>query len=152
MGIHRERLAASRAHKRCIAGMKQAARSMGLQVPGPSDISPKIIGAQPLPFPVPPMLEEALGYRGSLRFVGLFHTIEAFPRAPFTRLAAPSEPNRPEDLSALVASFCDVNAVLLQKLTASRSELHSPPALGLHLTTQDASKLFVMLRPPNLLV
>jgi len=70
MGIHRERLAASRAHKRCIAGMKQAARSMGLQVPGPSDISPKIIGGQPLPFPVPPILEEALGYRGSLRFVG----------------------------------------------------------------------------------
>ena len=60
MGIHRERLAASRAHQRCIAGFKQAVRSMGLEVPGPSDISPKIIGAQPLPFPVPPVLEEAL--------------------------------------------------------------------------------------------
>ena len=66
MGIHRERLTAPRAHERCTAGMKEAAQSLGL----PSDISPKNIGAQALPFPVPPMLEEALGYRGSLRFVG----------------------------------------------------------------------------------
>ena len=69
MGIHSARLAASRAHRRCVAGIKLAVRRMGREIPGPGDISPRIVGAQPLSFPVPPMLEEALGYRGALRFV-----------------------------------------------------------------------------------
>ena len=69
MGIHSRRLAASRAHRRCVAGIKQAVLRVYGEIPCPKDISPKIVGAQPLQFRVPPMLEEALGYRGALRFV-----------------------------------------------------------------------------------
>jgi hypothetical protein len=71
MGSHSRRLAASRAHRRCVAGIRLAIRKTGREIPGPRDISPKIVGAQLLPVPIPPTLEEALGYRGALRFVAL---------------------------------------------------------------------------------
>jgi hypothetical protein len=63
------RLAASRAHQRCVAGIRMAIRRTGREIPDPRNVSPSMVGAEPLPFPVPPMLEEALGYRGALRFV-----------------------------------------------------------------------------------
>ena len=74
MGLHSERLAAKNAHRRCVTGAKLAfqklvLQKMGRKIPGPGDIRAEIVGAEPLPFPVPPMLEEALGYRGILRFL-----------------------------------------------------------------------------------
>jgi hypothetical protein len=69
MGVHRERLAASRAHKSFVKGARAALQSLGRTVPIPSDISPVMVGAKPLPFAAPPMMEEAFGYRGALRFV-----------------------------------------------------------------------------------
>ena len=68
--LHSPRLATSREHRRFVAGIKIAARKTGRQIPDPSGLSPTIVGAQRLGFPVPPRLEEALGYRGTLRFVG----------------------------------------------------------------------------------
>lgn len=38
-------------------------------LPDPSQISPSIVGALPLGFRMPPMMEEAFGYQGSLRFI-----------------------------------------------------------------------------------
>lgn len=78
MGVHRERLAASKAHRRFVGGMRAALRRMGRSVPIPSEISPTMIGAKPLSFVAPPMMEEAIGYRGRLRFV-------AFGYSPRTR-------------------------------------------------------------------
>lgn len=78
MGVHRERLAASKAHGRFVGGMRAALRRMGRSVPIPSEISPTMIGAKPLSFVAPPMMEEAFGYRGRLRFV-------AFGYSPKTR-------------------------------------------------------------------
>lgn len=78
MGIHRERLAASKAHRRFVEGAKSALQKMGCAFPSASGISPTIIGAQPLSFAAPPMMEEALGYGGALRFV-------AFGYSPRTR-------------------------------------------------------------------
>jgi hypothetical protein len=78
MGVHRERLAASKAHIRFVEGAKSALQRMGCGVPGASGISPTMIGAQPLSFAAPPVMEEALGYRGLLRFV-------AFGYSPRTR-------------------------------------------------------------------
>jgi hypothetical protein len=69
MGVHRERLAASKAHSRFVEGAKSALQMMGCAGPGASGISPTMIGAQPLSFAAPPMMEEAFGYRGTLRFV-----------------------------------------------------------------------------------
>lgn len=69
MGVHRERFAASKAHRGFVGGMRAALRRMGRSVPSPSEISPTMIGSKPLPFVAPPMMEEAFGYRGALRFV-----------------------------------------------------------------------------------
>ena len=74
MGVHRERLAALKAHRRFVDATKSALQNwalekLGRQIPLVA-ISPKAIDAvELLPIPVPPMLEEALGYRGALRFV-----------------------------------------------------------------------------------
>lgn len=74
MGVHRKRLAASKAHGRFGSGMKMALQKwtlekLGREIPIAA-ISPRAIdGVQLLSIPVPPMLEEALGYRGALRFV-----------------------------------------------------------------------------------
>src|SRR5690348_13800451 len=78
MGVHRERLAASTAHRRFVEGARAALQRLGPTVPIPSDISPVMVGAKPLSFAAPPTMEEALGYRGSLRFV-------AFGYSPRTR-------------------------------------------------------------------
>jgi len=74
MGVHRQRLGASRAHKRFSTGVKMALQKSALEQFGRqisvSAVSPAAIaGVQLLSIPVPPMLEEALGYRGTLRFV-----------------------------------------------------------------------------------
>ncbi|HKW35442.1 MAG TPA: hypothetical protein VJN92_20695 [Candidatus Acidoferrum sp.] len=74
MGVHRERLAASKSQRRFVEGVKSAFQKWALQKLGrevpPGAISPRAIdGVQLLPIPVPPMFEEALGYRGALRFV-----------------------------------------------------------------------------------
>jgi hypothetical protein len=59
MGIHRERLAASKAHRRFIEGARTVVQTIRLCVPDASEISPTMIGAQPLPFAAPPMMEDA---------------------------------------------------------------------------------------------
>lgn len=68
-GIHSSRLAASKAHRRFVDSARESIRKLGLELPSAAEISPTIVGARPLPFPVPPALERALGYRGDLRFV-----------------------------------------------------------------------------------
>lgn len=78
MGVHRERLAASKAHRRFVGGTRAALRRMGHSVPSPSEFSPTMIGVKPLSFVAPPMMEDAFGYRGRLRFV-------AFGYSPRTR-------------------------------------------------------------------
>lgn len=83
MGIHRQRLRASSAQRFFNASVKiglqkWAVKKYGREIPIAS-ISPSTIeGVKPLSIPVPPMLEEGLGYRGDLRFV-------AFGYSPKTR-------------------------------------------------------------------
>jgi hypothetical protein len=69
MGVHHERLAATRAHRRFVDAAKAALQRMGRGVPSGSEISPTLIGGRPLPLAAPPNMEEAFGYRGALRFV-----------------------------------------------------------------------------------
>lgn len=74
MGVHRERLGASKAHRHFGAGIRMAVQKWALKKFGReiplAAISPSAIeGVKSLSIPVPPMLEEALGYRGTLRFV-----------------------------------------------------------------------------------
>lgn len=78
MGVHRDRLAASRAQTRFTEGVKTALQKMGRSVPDSSKISPTIVGAKPLSLAAPSVMEEAFGYRGTLRFV-------AFGYSPRTR-------------------------------------------------------------------
>lgn len=74
MGIHRQRLRASNAQRffsTCAktALQKWSVKKYGCEIPIAS-ISPSTIkGVTSLSIPVAPMLEEALGYRGDLRFV-----------------------------------------------------------------------------------
>ncbi len=68
-GIHSSRLAASKAHRQFVDSTRRSIRRLGWELPNSAEISPTIVGAQPLPFAVPPGLERALGYRGKLRFV-----------------------------------------------------------------------------------
>ncbi len=74
MGVHRQRLSASKAHGRFVKGMKMtfqkwALEKFGREIPIAA-ISPSAIdGVELLSIPVAPRLEEALGYRGALRFV-----------------------------------------------------------------------------------
>ena len=74
-GIHSTRLNASKAHRRFVTGMKIAVRKMGWEIPNSLGISPTMVGAQPLSFPVPPTFEGALGYRGDLRFVQFGYSV-----------------------------------------------------------------------------
>ena len=76
MGVHSDRLAASKAHKHFVAAIKDACRKSGREIPHP--MIPDIVGAEPLLVPVPPEIDFALGYRGNLRFV-------AFGYSPRTR-------------------------------------------------------------------
>ena len=68
-GLHSTRLQTSKVHKRFVAEIKDAVRKTGWKNPGSIEISPAMVGAQPLAFPVPSTFEVALGYRGDLRFV-----------------------------------------------------------------------------------
>lgn len=67
-GIHRTRLTASRAHRDHVKEARRTLQRLGLQFPKDA-ISPTLVGAVPLPLPVPESFEAAFGYRGSLRFV-----------------------------------------------------------------------------------
>jgi len=74
MGIHRQRLRASDTQRSFNASVKTglqkwAVKKYGREIPI-ATISPSTIkGVKSLSIPVPPMLEEALGYRGDSRFV-----------------------------------------------------------------------------------
>jgi hypothetical protein len=72
-GIHRTRLAASKAHQHFVEEAKRAVRTMGWQV-SLGGVSPRLVGAQPLSFPVSPIFETAFGYRGELRFLRFGYT------------------------------------------------------------------------------
>jgi hypothetical protein len=67
-GIHRTRLAASRVHRRFVKQARRAVQELGWQIPE-DGIAPTLVGAKPLPFPVPDSFEVAFGYKGDLRFV-----------------------------------------------------------------------------------
>jgi hypothetical protein len=76
-GIHSTRLAASKAHRRFVAGTRKAVKKMGWEIPNPMSVSPSIVGAQPLSFPVPPTFERAFGYRGDLRFLEFGYSVRS---------------------------------------------------------------------------
>jgi hypothetical protein len=69
-----ERFAAVWAHRRFVAGVKATVRKIYGSVPDPATVLPTIVGAEPLGFKVPPIMEQAFGYRGSLRFVEFSYT------------------------------------------------------------------------------
>lgn len=74
MGVHRERLGALKAHKHFRAGIKMAVQKwalekFGREIPLAVILPSAIDGVQLLSIPVPPMLEDALGYRGDSRYV-----------------------------------------------------------------------------------
>ena len=56
-------------HRRFVTGVKEIARKLKGKLANPSTVSPVILGAQPLEFAMPPMMEQAFGYRGDLRYV-----------------------------------------------------------------------------------
>ena len=72
-GIHRTRLAASKVHQHLVKEARRTVQELGWQVPK-DGISPTLIGAMRLQFPVPESFEAAFGYRGDLRFVQFGYT------------------------------------------------------------------------------
>jgi hypothetical protein len=72
-GIHRTRLAASKVHRHLVKEARRTVQELGWQVPE-DDMSPTLVGAIPLPFPVPDSFETAFGYKGNLRFVQFGYT------------------------------------------------------------------------------
>jgi hypothetical protein len=72
-GIHRTRLAASKVHRHLVKEARRTVQKLGWQIPG-DGISPTLVGAIPLPFPVHDTFLAAFGYRGSLRFVQFGYT------------------------------------------------------------------------------
>lgn len=64
-----QRLPAVRAHRRFVAAIKETLRNARGSVPDPATVKPTFVGAKPLDFKVPPIMEQAFGYRGNLRFV-----------------------------------------------------------------------------------
>ncbi len=77
-GIHRTRLAASNIHRLFVKEARRTVQKLGWQVPE-DDISPTLVGATPLPFPVPDSFAAAFGYKGNLRFVQFGYTA-GFPQ------------------------------------------------------------------------
>ena len=69
-GIHRSRLAASKAHRHFVQEVRRAVQKAGSQIPK-GGLSPALVGAEPLALPVSPVFEAAFGYRGDLRFLEL---------------------------------------------------------------------------------
>src|SRR5215469_7743507 len=67
--IHSDRLNAKKVHRVFAAEVKKAASRLGYEVPPPSVIPAKVLGAEPLRFEVPAFLDCAFGYGGNLRFV-----------------------------------------------------------------------------------
>ena len=67
-GIHRSRLAASKAHRHFVKEVRRAVQKVGSQIPT-GGLSPALVGAKPLALPVSPVFEVAFGYRGNLRFL-----------------------------------------------------------------------------------
>ncbi len=67
--IHSDRLITKRLHAGFAAGAKKALEQLGRVPQKPIAISPEMFDVEPLAFPVPPTLDRALAYRGSLRFV-----------------------------------------------------------------------------------
>ena len=76
-GIHSTRLAASKAHRRFVAGTRRAVEKMGWEIPNPMSVSPSIVGAQLLSFAVPPTFERAFGYGGDLRFLEFGYSVRS---------------------------------------------------------------------------
>jgi len=76
-GIHTTRLAASKAHRHFVDEAKRAVAKTRWRVPD-GFIPSAVIGAEPLPFQIPPIFEEAFRYRGNLRFLQCGYT--AAPR------------------------------------------------------------------------
>ena len=72
-GIHRTRLAASKVHRHLVNEARRTVQELGWQVPE-DGMSPTLVGAIPLPFPVPDSFETAFGYKGNLRFVQFGYT------------------------------------------------------------------------------
>jgi hypothetical protein len=50
---------------------------MGWEIPNPLSVSPSIVGAQMLSFPVPPTFERAFGYRADLRFLEFGYSVRS---------------------------------------------------------------------------
>lgn len=69
MNIDFQGLPAFTAHREFVAGIKEAVRKVRGSVPDPATVLPTFLGAKPLDFKVPPMMEQAFGNHGSLRFV-----------------------------------------------------------------------------------
>ena len=67
-GIHRSRLAASKAHRHFVKEVRRAVQKVGSQIPT-GGLSQSLVGAKPLAVPVSPVFEVAFGYRGNLRFL-----------------------------------------------------------------------------------
>ena len=67
-GIHRSRLATSKAHRHFVKEVRRAVQKVGSQIPT-GGLSPDLVGAKPLDLPVSPVFEVAFGYRGNLRFL-----------------------------------------------------------------------------------
>ena len=72
-GIHRTRLAASKVHRRFVREARRSVQELSWQVTK-SGISPAVVGAAPLPFPIPDSFEAAFGYGGNLPFVQFGYT------------------------------------------------------------------------------
>jgi hypothetical protein len=73
-GIHRTRLAASKAHQHFVQEAKRAVQTLGWQF-SRGALSPPLVGAQLLSFPVSPIFEAAFGYGGDLRFLQFGYTV-----------------------------------------------------------------------------
>jgi len=56
-------------HRRFVASVKDALQATYGNIPDPAKVVPTIVGAEPLHFSMPPMMEQAFGYGGSLRFI-----------------------------------------------------------------------------------
>jgi hypothetical protein len=67
-GIHRSRLAASKAHRHFVKEVRHAVQKVGWQIPT-GGLSPALVGAKPLALPISPVFEVAFGYWGNLRFL-----------------------------------------------------------------------------------
>ena len=67
-GIHRSRLATSKAHRHFVKEVRRSVQKVGSQIPQ-GGLSPALVGAEPLALPVSPVFEAAFGYLGNLRFL-----------------------------------------------------------------------------------